>query len=124
MISNNLRPATVPINKPLVLSVKGADLKWKIHIVEKKSQQEKCDVEREKALNSESKDINLKIEDIKKSCEILHEFLDCFMQAEKKNDMHFVIKGNSLKRTSDEKKQNIQKLEDALNILAEKCKKT
>ena len=105
-----MRPATVPINKPLVLSVKGADLKWKIHIVEKKSQQEKCDVEREKkVLNSESKDINSKIEDITKSCEILHEFLDYFMQAEKKNDMHFVIKGNSLKRTSDVKKQNIQK---------------
>ena len=100
-------------------------MKWKIHIVEKKSQQEKCDVEREKkVLNSESKDINSKIEDITKSCEILYEFLDYFMQAGKKNDMHFVIKGNSLKRTSDEKKQNIQKLEDALNILTEKCKKT
>ena len=31
MISNDLKPATIPINKPLVLAVKSTNLKWKTH---------------------------------------------------------------------------------------------
>ena len=55
--------------------------------------------------------MNSKIEDIKKSCEMLDkDFLDCIYQAEKKNDMHLVVKCNSLKRTSDKKKEDIKKL--------------
>ena len=40
LISNDLKLAIVPINKPLVLFVKSANLKWKTSIAEKKSQQE------------------------------------------------------------------------------------
>ena len=35
-ISNYLKPVTAPVNKPLVLYVKRANLKWKICMVEKK----------------------------------------------------------------------------------------
>lgn len=62
MISNDLKPATVRINKSLVLSVKSTNLKWNTHMAEKKSQQEKCDTERHKeVLTSVIKDINSKI---------------------------------------------------------------
>lgn len=63
-----------------------------------------CDIDRQKeVLTSEIKDINFKIEDIKKSCEMLNkEFLVFIMQVEKKNGMHLVVTFNSLKSTSDE----------------------
>ena len=40
-------------------------------MAEKKSEQEKCDTERQKEVLTEIKDINSKIEDIKRFCEML-----------------------------------------------------
>ena len=35
MISNDLKPTTVPVDKLLVLSVKSGNLKWNTHMAEK-----------------------------------------------------------------------------------------
>ena len=121
LISNDLKPTTVPINKPLVLSAKSANLKCKTHMAEKKSQKKNLTLRDKQVLTSEIKDINSKIDDIKKSYEMLDKlFVDCIMQAEKENDMHLVTKGNSFKWACNKKKEDIKNLVKTLNILTEK----
>ena len=67
-------------------------------MAEKKSQKKNLTLRDKQVLTSEIKDKNSKIDDIKKSYEMLDKlFVDCIMQTEKKNDMHLVTKGNSFK---------------------------
>ena len=51
------------------------------------------------------------------------EFLDCMKTAEKKNDMSYVIKGNGIKRKSDELRNDLGKLEKEVLALKEKKRK-
>ena len=51
------------------------------------------------------------------------EFIVCIKNAEKKNDMNLVIKGNALKRRSEEAQTELKKLQEAFGILEEKRKK-
>ena len=51
------------------------------------------------------------------------EFIVYIKNAEKKNDMNLVIKGNALKRRSEEAQTKLKKLQEAFGILEEKRKK-
>ena len=51
------------------------------------------------------------------------EFILFIKNAEKKNDMNLVIKGNALKRRSEQAQTELKKLQEALGILEEKRKK-
>ena len=51
------------------------------------------------------------------------EFIVFIKNAEKKNDMNLVIKGNALKRRSEQAKTELKELQEALGILEEKRKK-
>ena len=54
------------------------------------------------------------------------EFIDCMkncMIAEKKNDMSFVIKGNGIKRKSDELRNDLGKIKEEVLAMKEKKRK-
>ena len=69
--------------------------------------------------------------EIQKRCDSLkkaiaameNEFVLCIEQAEKKNDMSMGIKGNGLKRKSEESKGDLKILEEQLSALEEKKRK-
>ena len=66
-----------------------------------------------------------KISDIQKSCSILDEkYVNSMIQAEKKNDLSYVHKGNALKRKNNEMKSGIKDLKEALQASQEKRKKS
>ena len=48
------------------------------------------------------------------------EFVECMENAELKNDLSFVIKGNGLKRSSDKTKEDLLLLEKEVLVLEEK----
>ena len=47
----------------------------------------------------------------------------CIENAEKKNDMNLVIKGNALRRRSEEAQTELKNLQEVLGILEKKQKK-
>ena len=49
-----------------------------------------------------------------------NEFIQVIREAKEKNDMKLIIKGNALKRKSEEKLSQVSALEDSLEILKEK----
>ena len=51
------------------------------------------------------------------------EFVLCVEQAEKETDVSLVSKTNALKRKSEEKKDDVAKLEEALSLLKDKKEK-
>ena len=51
------------------------------------------------------------------------EFIVCIENAEKKNDMNLVIKGNALRRRSEEARTELKNLQEVLGILEKKQKK-
>ena len=58
----------------------------------------------------------------------LHETLDSdfasvIQLAEEKNDMTLVVKGNTLKRGSEEAFKNVKKFQKTIDLLKEKCQK-
>ena len=125
MNSHKLNLHTIEINKDLFKSVKSAQSKWELAREEKKEHQKKTDLENQKIL------ISKKIEQVKEECDSLKkainimesEFVKCIKQAELENNMALVIKGNGLKRKSEETKQDLSTLEKQLSELNEKKRK-
>ena len=52
-----------------------------------------------------------------------NEFIQVIREAEMKNDVKLVIKGNALKRKSKEKESHVGTLEESIKILEEKRRK-
>ena len=50
------------------------------------------------------------------------EFVDCITTAEKKNDMSYVIKGNTFKHKSEKPSEELKLLDKELLVLKEKKK--
>ena len=61
-------------------------------------------------LSKEIKDLIEKRQPLLEACENLDQELNTIREAEKKNDMRLVIKGNGLKRKSEEKRKEAVKL--------------
>ena len=70
-------------------------------------------LENQKTLKSKNiEQVKEKCDSIKRAINIMEsEFVECIKQAELENNMAFVIKGNRLKRKSEETKQDISTLE-------------
>ena len=74
--------------------------------------------------SSEIKDVIQKKQLLLEACENLdREFVNIISEAEKKNDMRLVIKGNGLKRKSQKNHKKVQTLDKTINVLDKKRKK-
>ena len=123
MSSHKLKLQTIEINKDLFKSVKSTRSKWKVAREEKKQHQKKTDLENQKTLISKEQ-VKEKCDTLKKAINIMEsEFVECIKQAELENNKTLVIKGNALKRKSEETKQDLSALEKQLLELNEKKRK-
>ena len=97
MNSYKLKLHTVEINKDLFKSVKSAQSKWELA---------REDLENQKTLIFKNiEQVKEKCDSLKKAINIMEsEFVKCIKQAELENNMALVIKGNGLKRKSEETK--------------------
>ena len=120
---NSQKLHTIEINKDLFNSVKSA--RSKLAREEKNQHQKKTDLQNQKTLISKNeKHIKEKCDSLKKPISIIEsEFVKCIKQAEVKNNMTLVIKGNGLKRKSGETKQDVSNFKKKLSELNEKKKK-
>ena len=74
--------------------------------------------------SSEIKDVIQKKQLLLEACENLdREFVNIISEAEKKNDMRLVIKGNGFKRKSQKNHKEVQTLDKTINVLDKKRKK-
>ena len=122
---HKINPKDINIDKPMIKAVKNSH---KLYLIaqEKKLQEKKnTDIENRKlALAGDIKDVQKKCSVLEKAIKDMADESDkCFKRAEKKNDMSLVIKGNSLKRSCEESRTELLKLEEVQKDLQEKRKK-
>ena len=122
MQKNNLLPSTIELTKKLIRSVKtGRQLDPE---QQKKNAKHDEGNQHLEILSSEIKDVIQKKQLLLEACENLdQEFVNIISEAEKKNDMRLVMKGNGLKRKGEEKRKEIETLDKTINVLEEKRKK-
>ena len=125
MRAHKLKPYTIEIGKPLIKAATDASKIYNLHLAKKKMEKEVTDVENRKLLISQDMtEIQKRCDSLKKAIAAMeNEFVLCIQQAEKKNDMSMVIKGNWLKRKSEESKGDLKILEEQLSALEEKKRK-
>ena len=127
MLSNGLKAETIVIENKLLLSVKGARMKYEAAKVEKRSSGAALTKDTlVQTLNGEITDVKSKIRNLKKVQEELDiEFEDFVFEAEKNpaKAALLVTKATAMKRKSNEVKEDIKKLEEAEQVLQEKRKK-
>ena len=83
------------------------------------------DVENQKLLiSNDMQKIREWCESLQKAIDVMKkEFVECMYQAEAKNDMSLVIKGNGLKRKCEESRSELKVLGEQCSALDEKRKK-
>ena len=125
MQKNILLPSTIELTNKFIKSVKCARQRHHFDLEEQRKKA-KSDLRNQQLeiLNAEMKDLTQRKQLLVDACTNLdNEFIQVIREAEEKNDMKLVIKGNALKRESEEKQSQVSALEDALEILKKKRKK-
>ena len=125
MQKNSLLPSTIELTNKLIKSVKCAHQRYHFDLEEQRKKA-KSDLRNQQLeiLNAEMKDLTQRKQLLVNACKHLdNEFIQVIREAEEKNGMRLVIKGNSLKRKRKEKQSQVSALEDSLEILKEKRKK-
>ena len=123
MLNNSIQPHTIDINNTMIVSFKAARQKYQLYLEEIASKEKETN-NRKAIIISEINEVQLKHDEIAKTCMMLdEEFVASVRDAEENNDMLLVVKANAMKRRCEEKKVEIKELEKALAILPEKRKK-
>ena len=109
MLANGLQPHTIEITKPLVKACKSAYTAYKAHLEEEKEKVVLTEHDKyAEHINSDIDKIKTQINQMTKALEMTERgFVDCVKMAEEKKDVSYVIKGNGLKRKSDQTKDSI-----------------
>ena len=125
MQKNNLLPSTIELTNKLIRSVKTARQRYQLDPEQQKKNAKHDEGNQHlEILSSEIKDVIQKKLLLLEACENLdQEFVNIISEAEKKNDIRLVMKGNGLKRKGEEKRKEIETLDKTINVLEEKRKK-
>lgn len=128
MLSNDLKPETMDINTPLMVTFKSGRAKYEES--KKQAKKEKILTEQEnrkRQLCIEINEIKLKIASLKKNVSYLDdEFTNSILQAEDQNvnEQSLIIsKATALKRKSISKSEEAEQLENKVKMLEAKRKK-
>ena len=125
MLGNNLKPYTITIDISIMKVSRSARMKYEEYLKlekEKKSVSEK----ETQALQilSDTENQCSKCITLKQTIKMLDtDFIQCIKNAEEKDDMSLVKKGNALKRKSEETKSEIDVLLNKVKNLKEKIRK-
>ena len=122
ILSNDLKPYTIEISKPLVLAFKSARQKYEIHLEEeRKSKQRSKAEQRAMIMEADIDKLRVQRRQLEKTVDMMEEeFVECMRLAEDKNDLSLVYKGNGLKRESSEIKDTMKVIDKELHDLEEK----
>ena len=126
MLAHRLEPHTIEITKPMIKSFRAARQRYDIHLEKEKKLKEKNDAERRaQIIAPDIEKLKLKQKNLAKAIELVEtECFQCMELAEKKDDTSFVIKGNGLKRKTEESKKEMEALEKRITELESKRKKS
>ena len=122
---HDIQPKDMKVNQEMIKAVRYSHKEYIADLERKSAEKVKTDVEnRRLAITEDLKDIRKKSDILEKAIEEMEkEADDCFKEAEKKNNMALVIKGNGLKRKSEESRTQLAKLDDVQKDLEEKRRK-
>ena len=124
MIAHGLTPQSICIDSPLIKSVKSAGVKYKCYQEQRKEKQKYEATIKQEAISSDMLKLKAKCDQMQRAIDIMEkEFVDCTEKTEARNDMSLVIKGNGLKRKSEQTKGDLKLLQDEYGKLDEKRKK-
>ena len=125
MRSKELKPHTLPIDRKLLRSVKLSRQRYSEYLRNQKKDAKENDANQQLALvASELKNELARKKSLADMCEALDkEFVELVNKAEKRNDMSLLVKGNALKRKSEEKEKEIAGITAGILILEEKKRK-
>ena len=124
LLSNWQEAHTVPITNQLIRSVAKACQKYKESLEEERKRKKEDDLTKEKKVTDEITVLVQQREKLQKLHENLDaEFVSLMKQAEDKNDMTMVVKGNALKRRSEQALEDTKVLDESIELLKEKRQK-
>lgn len=125
MRSKELQPHTLPINRKLLRSVNLSRQRYSEYLRNQKKDAKENEANQQLALvASDLKNELARKKSLVDMCEVLdREFVELVNKAEKKNDMSLLVKGNALKRKSEEKEREIADITAGILILQEKKRK-
>ena len=107
MLSNDLAPHAIIISCTMIKSFRSARPKYYIHFEEGKKNKVESEMEmRARLITDDIDKIKLQQKDLSKAITMMDtESNECMQLAEKKKDLSYVIKGNTLKRKSEKNKE-------------------
>ena len=116
MLSNDLKPHNIDISKSMVKAFKSAHGKYQMHLEDQRQKRISTEAETKAMhLSNEIETLKGKVEQMSKGVAMMDtEVFECVKVAQKKHDISFVIKGNALKRKSDQTKEDILKLKNQI----------
>ena len=125
LLSNQQEAHTVLITNQLIRSVATARQKYKESLEEERKRKKEDDLTKEKKkVTDEITVLVQRREKLQKLHENLDaEFVSLMKQAEDKNDMTMVVKGNALKRRSEQALEDTKVLDESIELLKEKRQK-
>ena len=125
MLSGDLAPHTIIISPTMIKSFRLACQKYYIHLEEEKKNKVESEMEmRARLITDDIDKIKLQQKDLSKAITMMETELNGYMQlAEKKKDLSYVIKCNTLKRKSEQTKKELATLQKEIAELEMKKKK-
>ena len=122
MLSSDLAPHTIIISPAMIMSFRSA---YYFHLEEEKKNQVESDIEmRARLITDDIDKIKLHQKDLSKAITMMEtESNECMQLAEKKKYLSYVIKGNELKRKSEQTKKELATLQIEIAELEMKKKK-
>ena len=119
---HKLKPAEIKLDQSIIKAVRSSYAQYRMAEENKLVEKKNTDLENKKLAISED------LKNVQRKCSVLEKYIKdvemesakCFEQAEKSNDMALVKKGNALKRSSNDSKSELLKLEEVQKDLKEK----
>ena len=125
LLSNQQEAHTVPITNQLIHSVATAHQKYKESLEEEIKRKKEVNLTKEKKkVTDEITVLVQRREKLQKLHENVDaEFVSLMKQAEDKNEMTMVVKGNALKRRGEQALEDTKVLDESIELLKEKWQK-
>ena len=114
ILFDKLKPYTIEITDPMIRAFKSSHLKYQLHLESEKKKKKNDNSETDRQLLHLLNDIDklkTKVKQLENAITMMDdEAFECMHLAEEKSNLSYVIKGNGLKRKSEQSKASIAKL--------------
>ena len=125
MLFHKLKPYTIGIADPMLIAFKCSHVEYQLHIESEKKKKDNSETDRQLLhLSNDIDKLKTKVKQLENAIAMMDdEAFECMLLAKEKSDLSYVIKGNGLKRKSEQSKASIATLSKETRDLEEKRKK-